>query len=121
MKWYLAALRNYAVFAGRARRKEYWFFYLFNVLIFFLLILLDGVIGTAHHEGGIGWLSGLYLLFIFVPTLAVTVRRLHDSNRTGWWLLIFLIPIIGLLVWLFMMVDEGTPGDNRCGSNPVEY
>ena len=120
MKGYLAALRNYAVFAGRARRKEYWFFYLFNVLIFFILIVLDGVIGTAHHEGGIGWLSGLYLLFIFIPTLAVTVRRLHDSNRTGWWLLIFLIPIIGLLVWLFMMVDEGTPGDNRYGSNLIE-
>lgn len=119
MRWYLAVLKKYAVFSGRAGRKEYWLFYLFNFLILFVLSILDGVLGTAHHEGGIGWLSGLYLLFILIPVLAVTVRRLHDSNRTAWWALTFMIPVIGLLVWLFMMIEEGSLDDNRYGPNSV--
>ena len=120
MKWYLAALKNYAVFNGRAGRSEYWLFYLFNILILIAFIVLDNLIGTSHHEGGIGWLSGFYLLFVLLPSLAVTVRRLHDTDRAGWWCLVFLIPVIGLLVWLFMMIDEGTRGENRYGSNPVD-
>ena len=116
MNWYIQALKHYAVFNGRAGRKEYWYFFLFNALIFMLLTIADGIIGTAHHDGGIGWLGGIYLVLVLIPNLAVIIRRLHDSNRSGWWALTFLIPIVGLMAWLFLMIDEGTPEENRYGS-----
>ncbi|MEM1082374.1 MAG: DUF805 domain-containing protein [Pseudomonadota bacterium] len=115
MKEYLSVVRQYAVFSGRSSRKQYWLFYWITSLLFIGLTVVDNQVGTAHHEGGIGWLGGLYALGLLVPTLAVTVRRLHDSNRSGWWFLTFLVPVIGLLVWLFMMIEAGTPGANRYG------
>jgi uncharacterized membrane protein YhaH (DUF805 family) len=118
MNWYLEVLKKYALFEGRARRKEYWYFVLFNFLITVLLIAIDYVTGTINVEVGIGLLSGIYSLAILVPSIAVSVRRLHDTDRSGWWVLISLIPIIGGIVLLIFMVQDSTSGDNRYGPNP---
>ncbi len=117
MNWYLAVLKKYAVFSGRARRKEYWFFILFNLIITIVLSFIDGAMGGLG-EGGIGILSGIYALAVFLPSLAVTIRRLHDTDRTGWWFLIAFIPLIGAIVLLVFMVLDGTPADNQYGPDP---
>jgi uncharacterized membrane protein YhaH (DUF805 family) len=120
MNWYLVALKKYAVFAGRARRKEFWFFTLFNVLIAVTLAMIDMYTGTFDEEVGLGLLSGLYALAMIVPSIAVTVRRLHDTDRSGWWYLLVFVPLIGGLVILVFMFLDGTPGSNRFGPNPKE-
>lgn len=118
MHWYLAVLKNYFGFSGRARRSEYWFFVLFNFLIAIALAFVDGMVGTFDAQTGIGMLSGIYSLAVFIPTLAVTFRRLHDTNRTAWWLLIAFVPLIGAIVLLVFMFLEGTPGPNDYGRDP---
>lgn len=118
MNWYLQVLQKYAVFSGRARRKEYWFFILFNFIIALVLGFIDNLFGTVTAETGIGFLSGFYSLAVLIPGLAVAVRRLHDTDRSGWWLLISLIPVIGVLVILFFLVLDSQPGDNQYGANP---
>ena len=120
MNWYLTALRKYAVFAGRARRKEFWFFVLFNTLIAVALAIVDMVTGSYDEDVGLGLLSGLYAVAMIVPSIAVTVRRLHDTDRSGWWYLLLFIPVIGALVILVFMLLDGTPGSNRFGPNPKE-
>lgn len=119
MNWYIKVLKDYAVFSGRARRKEFWLFVLFHILIVFGVSLVDVAIGTANVYQGIGLLSGLYLVAVFMPGLAVTVRRLHDRGLTGWLALIGLIPFVGGLIMLVLMALPGTPEDNAYGSNPV--
>ena len=84
MSWYLEVLQKYAVFDGRARRKEYWVFLLINILVSVVLIAIDNLIGTFSPQVGVGLLQGLYSLAVLIPSLAVTVRRLHDTGRTGW-------------------------------------
>ncbi|MBA2618386.1 MAG: DUF805 domain-containing protein [Rubrobacter sp.] len=118
MSWFVAALKKYAVFGGRSRRKEYWFFVLFSAIISVVLIIIDAAIGTFSSSAGIGLLSGIYSLAILVPSIAVSVRRLHDIDRTGWWVLISLVPIIGAVVLLVFAVLDSTPGSNRYGPNP---
>ncbi len=118
MNWYLEVLKKYAVFSGRARRKEYWYFSLFNLLITIVLAVIDGMTGTLIAEANIGLLGGIYALAILIPFLAVSVRRLHDTDRSGWWLLIALIPLIGAIVILVFMVQDSKPGENQYGSNP---
>ena len=85
MNWYMEALRQYATFEGRARRKEYWFFTLFNFLALVVLTVVDMELGTFNEQAEIGLFGGVYLLAVLVPSIAVTVRRLHDTNRSGWW------------------------------------
>ena len=114
--WYMQALKKYAVFSGRARRKEYWFFALWYLIIMIGLAIIDGVLGL--HIGGAGVLQTLYGLAILIPSLAVTVRRLHDTGRTGWWVLIVLIPIIGFIVLLVFMCLDSEPGENQHGPSP---
>ena len=118
MNWYLEALKKYATFEGRARRKEYWFFVLFNVLAIIVLEILDVVLGTFSKETGFGLLSGLYAIAVLLPSLAVIVRRLHDTDRSGWWILINFIPVIGAFVLLIFTLLDGTPGSNRFGPSP---
>lgn len=118
MSWYLEVLKKYAVFSGRARRAEYWYFVLFNIIVAVVLSLIDTLLGTFNFMQGVGLLSGLYALAVLIPTLAVTVRRLHDIDRTGWWIFINLIPLIGFIVLLVFAVTDGTPGSNRYGPNP---
>ncbi|MDO6705535.1 DUF805 domain-containing protein [Photobacterium sp. 1_MG-2023] len=112
MKNYMKAIENYVNFTGRARREEYWLFWLANFVIQVILMTIDASVGTGQA------LFMLYSLFIFLPSLAVTVRRLHDSNRSGWWVLIAFIPVVGLIAGIYFMVVDSTPGDNDFGPNP---
>ena len=112
MEWYLMALQKFADFSGRSRRKEYWMFVLINFLISAGLSLFQGM------TSGSSFLSGLYGLIMLLPSLAVTVRRLHDTGRSGWWVLIGLIPIIGWIWLLVYMAEEGHSGSNEYGANP---
>ena len=118
MDWFLGALKKYAVFEGRARRREYWFFVLFAVLIQIGLNIVDRMLGMFSAENGIGILGGIFALAILVPSLAVGARRLHDTGRSGWWLLIWLIPIIGWIVLIVFFVMDSQPGTNAYGPNP---
>ncbi|HOC42503.1 MAG TPA: DUF805 domain-containing protein [Thermoanaerobaculales bacterium] len=118
MNWYLAVLKKYAEFKGRARRREYWNFVLFNIIISIVLMIVDRMVGTFSAERGFGVLGGLYALAVLIPGIAVGVRRLHDTNRSGWWLLIGLIPCIGLIVLIIFTVQDSQAGDNQYGPNP---
>jgi uncharacterized membrane protein YhaH (DUF805 family) len=118
MSWFVEALKNYAIFSGRSRRKEYWFFVLFVVVISIVINMIDGLIGTYESSAGIGLLSGIFSLAILIPSIAVSVRRLHDIDRSGWWVLISLVPLIGAVVLLVFHLQDSTPGRNRYGSNP---
>ena len=118
MVWYFEVLKKYAVFSGRSRRKEYWFFVLFNIIISIILAVIDGVTGTLDPESGMGLLGLVYTLAILIPALAVSVRRLHDTGRSGWWLLLLLIPLIGTIVILIFMVQDSKPEENQYGPNP---
>lgn len=120
MNWYIEVLKKYAVFNGRARRKEYWFFILFNIIINIVLAIIDSVTGTLSLEEGIGLLSGIYSLAIVIPGIAVFVRRLHDTGRSGWWIFIGLIPLIGFIVLLVFTVQDSKAGENQYGANPKE-
>lgn len=112
MNYYFKALSNYANFEGRARRSEYWFFVLFNVLFAFGAIILDAVLGTEMV------FYILYCLFVFMPGLTLSVRRLHDVGKSGWMFLIILIPIIGA-IWLFILyVTDSESESNEYGPNP---
>ena len=119
MNWYLDVLKTkYAQFSGRARRKEYWMFFLFNILIAIGLAIVDSITGTMSETAGFGLLGGLYTLAVLVPGIAVTVRRLHDTNRSGWWFLIGLVPLIGFIVLLVFFCRDGTAGENQYGPSP---
>lgn len=112
MDWYLAALKKYAEFSGRAQRKEYWMFVLFNLIIAFVLAFVEGLFGSPAI------LAGIYGLAVLIPSIAVSIRRLHDTNRSGWWILICLIPVIGGLVLLVFMVLDSQQQENQYGPNP---
>ena len=118
MNWYLQALKKYADFSGRARRREYWFFVLFNIIISIVLTVCDVVLGTYNAAASIGILTGIYTLAVLIPGIAVSVRRLHDTGRSGWWLLIVLVPLIGWIVLLIFMLIDGQPGQNAYGPSP---
>lgn len=118
MNWFLMVLKKYTVFSGRAQRAEYWYYILFYLLIYIGLAIADRVTGTFSAETGMGLLSGIFALGMLIPSLAVGVRRLHDTDRSGWWLLITLIPLIGGIVLLVFTVQDGTPGENKYGPNP---
>ncbi len=120
MIWYLIALKKYAVFSGRSSRMEYWYFVLFNALISIVLMVADVMIGTFDSETGFGLLNGIYTLAILIPSLAVSVRRLHDTDRSGWWLLIGFIPLIGTIVLIVFWAQDSQPGENQYGSNPKD-
>jgi uncharacterized membrane protein YhaH (DUF805 family) len=125
MQWYLKALKQYADFGGRARRTEFWMFILINAVISIVLGIVDTATGTAtvYAIGGTafyspGILGGIYGLAVLIPTIAVTVRRLHDTDRSGWWFFIQLIPVVGTIVMLVFTCLEGTRGPNRFGTDP---
>lgn len=121
MNWYLEVLKKYAVFDGRARRKEYWFFILFNVLISMALGIIDRLTGNIDPATGLGVLSSLYPLGVMIPGIAVSVRRLHDTGRSGWWLLINFVPVLGAIVFFFFMVIDSNPERNEYGPSPKSY
>ncbi len=114
MEWYLKVLRQYADFEGRARRKEFWMFALFNIIFRILALVLDGLLGT----GAIFIL--VYVVAMIIPGLAVAVRRLHDVGKSGWMYLIALIPLVGAIWLLVLFVTDSEPGANQYGPNPKE-
>jgi uncharacterized membrane protein YhaH (DUF805 family) len=118
MNWYLKVLKQYFDFSGRARRKEYWMFTLFSVIVAFVLGIVDGATGATLGIEGLGLFGGLYVLAVLIPSIAVSVRRLHDIDRSGWWLLILLVPVIGAIVLLVWACSNGTQGNNRFGPDP---
>lgn len=113
MEWYIKALKNYVGFEGRARRREYWYFTLCNVLVALALAVIDSLMDSSL-------LTALYSLAVLLPGLAVTVRRLHDTGRTGWWLLVGLVPLVGGIVLLVFVLLDSEPGTNRYGQSPKQ-
>ena len=105
--------KKYAQFSGRASRKEYWLYFLFYVVVYISLTILDTTLYTIHPGSGIGYISGIFWLATIIPSMAVAVRRLHDTNRVGWWLLISLIPIIGPIILLVFLCFRGVETENR--------
>ena len=117
MEWYLKVINSYFDFNGRSRRMEYWMFVLINSIISVFCILLDSMLGTVWSIG-YGPIFIGYGLAVFVPGLAVAIRRLHDIGKSGWYYLLFIIPIIGPIWLIILFVTEGEQGDNKYGPNP---
>jgi uncharacterized membrane protein YhaH (DUF805 family) len=120
MDWYLHVLRSYAEFDGRAHRREYWMFVLFNVLFMIGAGIFDNVLGLTIGGARYGVVYTMYGLFVFVPGLAVTVRRLHDSGKSGWMVLIVVIPVVGAIWLLLLLAKQGDSEANQYGPRPKE-
>lgn len=115
MSWYLNVVKNYVGFQGRARRKEYWMFVLFNAIISAIIYAIEMLIGT------IGIISMLYSLAVLLPSLAVTARRLHDIGKSGWWILIAFVPFVGgIILFVFTCLDSQS-STNQHGPNPKHF
>ena len=111
LNYYTDVLKKYAVFSGRAGRQEYWMFFLYNLIFAIVAFILDKTIS-------IGYFGALYGFAVFIPSLAVSVRRLHDTGRSGWWLLIDFVPFVGGIILIVFLVLDSQPGDNQYGPNP---
>jgi len=118
MNWYLQVLKKYAVFEGRARRKEYWMFALFNLIFLIVAMIIDNIAGTTIDDLPYGVFYYIYAVAVVIPGLAVGVRRLHDIGKSGWYMLIALIPIAGGIWLLVLFCTNGDPGDNEYGTDP---
>ncbi|WP_018753567.1 DUF805 domain-containing protein [Paenibacillus sanguinis] len=114
MEWYLKVLKNYTGFQGRASRQEYWMFFLFNALAVLALSIVGGII---HQTLGL-ILANVYLLAVLLPSVAVAIRRLHDTGKSGWFVLISLVPAVGSIILLFFLAQEGQSAANQYGSDP---
>jgi uncharacterized membrane protein YhaH (DUF805 family) len=120
-QWYKKVVfENYANFNGRARRSEYWYFVLFNMIFAIMAVILDNLLGLNFAPIPYGWLYLIYALALFLPGLSVAVRRLHDLNKSGWFMFIVLIPIIGSIWLLVLFCTEGTSGPNSYGEDPKQ-
>ena len=120
MNWYLKCWKQYADFSGRARRKEYWIFSLINYIIIFFLYILQIVMIESTLWLIFPIIFFLYAVAVFLPGLAVNIRRLHDIGKSGWWYLIYHIPIIGAIWLTVLMCLDSEPGENQWGENPKE-
>jgi uncharacterized membrane protein YhaH (DUF805 family) len=120
MNWYLLVLKKYAEFNGRARRTEYWMFLLFHIIVAVAAMLVDNLLGLTFGEIPYGFIYMAYALATIIPGLAVTVRRLHDIGKSGWMILVSLIPLIGGIWLLVLMLTDSQPGNNEYGPNPKE-
>jgi len=136
MEWYIGVLKKYTVFTGRARRKEFWMFMLFNYIVYFVLYILAYILAHLTWLQDILYIPYIYYLAVLFPALGVSIRRLHDTNRSGWFLLLYFIPSIiiskaelfsltytltssvALIIFIIFTVQEGTPGDNKYGPDP---
>ena len=120
MEWYIKVINSYSDFNGRARRKEYWMFTLWNIIFALLASLLDYSFGIVYPLVGYGPLYIAYALFVLVPGFAVAVRRLHDTGKSGWIYLVAFIPIAGWIWLLILLIKEGDQGNNAYGEDPKE-
>ena len=119
MNYFIDCLtKKYACFSGRARRKEYWLFVLFNLIASIIIGVIAGVLAGATGVGAFSYLGPIYSLAVLIPGFAVLFRRLHDTGRSGWWWLIAFIPIIGWIVLIVFCCLDSQPGDNQYGPNP---
>ena len=121
MNWFLDVIKNkYATFTGRARRQEFWMYFLVVAIIEIALSIIFSILGSIAGVFSIigSFIIGLFGLVIIIPTLALWMRRLHDTGKSGWWLLISLIPVVGSIVLLVFALLDSQPGDNKYGPNP---
>lgn len=119
LSWYGLVWKRAMDFGGRSRRKEYWWFSLINLIVIFVMMMIDATI-MGQTAGGIGIFYLLYVLFSFVPSLSLTIRRLHDVGKSGWWILIGLIPLLGILIFFLFAIRDSEPFTNRYGPNPKD-
>lgn len=117
MGLYLSVLKKYAVFSGRASRKEYWMFYLISIIIALVLGLIEGIV-AFNPERDVSVLASIFSFAILLPSIAVSVRRLHDIGRSGWWLLIAFVPLIGPIILLVFLLKDSSSGENKYGDRP---
>lgn len=135
MEWMLLPLKRYAQFSGRARPKEYWMYVLFILICYIVIMAVERMLGlssgsqwasqegmsaSAGFQSNGGPLSLIFALGTFIPSLAVAIRRLHDTDRSGWWMLLCFLPLIGGIVLLVFMIQSGTRGPNRFGPDPLQ-
>lgn len=120
MRWYLRVIQKYADFEGRARRKEFWMFMFVHALVSMACGFLDVLLGTWSDDLGSGLFVTVYNFAVLIPVVAVSVRRLHDVGRSGWWYLIWFVPGIGWLIFLVMMLIDSDEGPNEYGPNPKQ-
>jgi uncharacterized membrane protein YhaH (DUF805 family) len=116
--WATRPLKKYADFSGRAPRAEYWWFYLLVIIGYVVTSILDSILGLGQMVGPYGVIMCLFALAMLVPSIAAGVRRLHDTDRSGWWLLIGLVPLVGAIVLIVFFVTQGTNGPNQYGEDP---
>ena len=114
MNWYIKVLKQYVDFSGRAQRTEFWMFTLFNLIVSVGLAIIDAVLG-------LGFLQPIYALAVLLPAIAVGARRLHDTNRSGWWLLLAFLPLIGIIILIVFWVQDSQAGDNAFSRTPKPY
>ena len=112
MVWYNKALKSYTKFDGRARRREFWTFAMINFAIYILLAVGEGMINLTYL------FSSIFVLAVLLPSIAVCVRRLHDTGKSGWWLLLACLPVLGAIVLIVFFVEEGHAEPNKYGPNP---
>ena len=115
---------KYTVISGRSRRAEYWWWVLFTIIVSIVLGIVDGILftsinATTGQPETSGLLGGLFSLATLIPGICVTARRLHDTNRSGWWQLLWLAIIVGWIPLIIWLASKGTEGDNRFGPNPI--
>lgn len=120
MNWFLMALTKYATFSGRAQRAEYWYFVLIYVFLYIGLSIIDAVAGTFSAQVDMGLFGAFLAIALFIPSIAVAVRRLHDTGRSGWWLLMGFLPLIGAIVLFVFMAQNSEAGANTYGPNPKD-
>src|SRR5258708_30581947 len=113
VNWFTTALKKYAVFSGRSRRSEYWYFILFYFIIYIALAFVDRVTGTFDPKSGIGLLTAIFALALLIPSLSVSVRILHDTDRSGWWRLTGFIPLSRAIVLIRLLPQNSLPATNR--------
>jgi uncharacterized membrane protein YhaH (DUF805 family) len=118
-KVFAAFTKKYFTFSGRASRSEYWLCVVAYMVLYIVAMILDFSFGLWSEEAGIGTFSGIVFVATLIPTTAVAVRRLHDTNRVGWWYLIIIVPLFGVIALVVMFCLKGTDGDNRFGPNPL--
>ena len=116
--WATRPLKKYADFSGRAPRAEYWWFYLLIIVGYVIATILDSMLGLGQTVGPYGVLMCVFALAMLIPSIAAGIRRLHDTDRSGWWLLIGLVPLIGAIVLIVFFVSQGTQGPNKYGDDP---
>lgn len=120
MNFFIDAIKNYATFTGRATRQQYWMFYLFYIIFYIILAILDNALGLANAELGTGVLTTIYSLGLLIPSIAILARRLHDIGRSGWWILLIFIPLIGAIVILIFTLLDSERQANEYGES-IKY